>query len=96
MVETKKRKRDEQRADEESPTKIAATETDSAYEDLFPYTANSKISIGKGDPQTYPQAQIFQKLQVILHQPRTKRKMLIQPKTTLTQHSQVRPSLKLF
>ena len=37
-------------AAEETPAKIAATETDSEYEDFFSNTTNFEISIWEGDP----------------------------------------------
>ena len=50
MKEAKKRKQEELGADEETPGKIPATETDSEYGDFFSNTANSEISSRGDDP----------------------------------------------
>ena len=53
MEETKKRKQEEQQVDEETPAKIAATETDSESEDFLSNTVNSEISSGEEDPMDH-------------------------------------------
>ena len=50
MEELRKRKQEELVADEETPAKISATETDSVPADFLSNTTNSEMSSGKDDP----------------------------------------------
>ena len=65
MEESKKRKHEELGADEETPAKVAATETDSETEDYFSNIVNSDMSNGEEDP-------MINILQFFLHKNRAK------------------------
>ena len=53
MEGTKKRKPEEQQADEETPAKIPQTQNDSEFENFLSNTANSEIS-SEEDPMDAP------------------------------------------